>query len=179
MKNKVSLHSRGQKGQAIVEFAIGLVCLLILIAALVQLGAIARRDLRNILDARARAGSAALSDVYLAPISPGPRFIRDWTDGPDRSPYTADDVPLFSNPALVSDEIIARGRPDSLASFSPQNPFSPLSDPAAVIPGMAFVRGSSTRTVLPLLPIARRLFFGRDSLELDADVYLIWTKGLE
>ncbi len=167
------------RGQALVEFTVGLVCLLILIAALVQFGAIARRDLRNILDARARAGASALSDVYFVPLSPGPRFIQDWSDGADRSPYTADDVPRFANPALISEGIIARADPDRLTLLAPQNLFSPLTDPAAVVPGMGFVRGSSSRSVLPLLPIARRLFFGRDTLELQSDVYLIWTKGLE
>jgi hypothetical protein len=179
MRMEPSLARSSHGGQALVEFAVGLVALLILIAALVQIGAIARRDLRNILDARARAGAAALSDVYLAPVLPGPRFIRDWSDGPDGSPYTRDDRPIFANPNLLAEGIVGRVDPDRLSRLVPQNRFSALADPAAVLPGMGFVRGSSSRTVIPVLPIARRLFFGRETLELDSDVFLIWTKGVE
>lgn len=179
MKRARPLFLPSRSGQAIVEFVVGLVGILIITAALLQLGTLVREDSRNLLKARAEAGLGALSDVYIAPVSPGPRYIRDWTAGTDGHAYTRDDRAVPGNAALLSGGVIVHARPDALELARPGNAVSRLADPAQALSGFSFVRGYSSSGPIPLYPITRNLIFGRDSLTLDSEVYLIWTQGLE
>jgi hypothetical protein len=138
-----------------------------------------REDTRNLQNARDEAGQAALSDTYLAPVSPGPRYIQDWSIGADGSTYSRDDQPVIGNSALLSDGIVVHARPDRLAGLLPDNQLSPLSDSSQVLRGLSFVRGYANSGPIPLYPITRNLIFGRDSITLETEVYLIWTRGLE
>ncbi len=171
--------NRCRAGQAIAEFVVGLVGILILAAALLQVGALVRADSRNLITARAEAGMAALGDHYLAPVSPGPRLIRDWATGPDGHAYTRDDQALLGNAALLSGGVVPPARPDDLERLLPDNPVSALSDASRVLPGFSFVRGYSSSGAIPLYPLARSLIYGRDSITLESEAYLIWTRGLD
>lgn len=168
-----------RSGQALAELVVGLVCILILVAALIQLGTLVRADSRNLILARNEAGQNALSHAYLAPVSPAPRYIQNWTPGPDGHAYTRDDQAILGSATLISESIVARAQPAALAALQPDNPVSPLADPAAVLSGFSFVRGHSASGPIPLLPLTRRLIFGRDSISLESEVYLIWTRGIE
>ncbi len=168
-----------KSGQAIVEFVVGLVAILILTAALLQIGTLVREDGRTLQKARAEAGAAALGSAYFAPVSPGPQYIRDWTVGPDGAAYTRDDRAVIGNAALLSDGIVLHAKPDDLRRLVPDNPVSTLSDSAQVLPGLGFVRGYSSSGPVALYPITRNLIFGRDTLTLESQVFLIWTRGLE
>ncbi len=170
---------RTRAGQAIAEFVVGLVGILIITAAMLQIGTLVREDTRTLEKARNEAGQAALSDTYLAPVSPGPRYIQDWNVGPDGSAYSRDDSPILGNSALLAEGIIPHAKPDSLAGLLPTNQLSPLADSAQILRGMSFVRGYDSSGAIPLYPITRTLIFGRDSITLESEVYLIWTRGLE
>jgi hypothetical protein len=170
---------KAKAGQAIAEFVVGLVAILILTAALLQIGTLIREDSRTIQEARAEAGIAALSDTYFAPVSPGPRYIQNWSTGPDRAAYTRDDQAILGNADLLAGGIIPYARPDSLASFLPDNSLSPLADSSQVLSGLSFVRGYSSSGPVPLFPITRKLIFGRDTLTVESSAFLIYTKGLE
>ncbi len=180
MVNPLLQRKRSAKsGQAIAEFVIGLVGILILTAAMLQLGTLVREDTRTLENARNDAGQAALSDRYLAPVSPGPRYIQDWSVGPDGNAYTRDDQAVIGNSALLSDGVVVHANPARLAELLPNNQLSPLSDSSQILSGLSFVRGHATSGAVPLYPITRNLIFGRDSITLDTEVYLIWTRGLE
>ncbi len=170
---------RSRAGQAIAEFVVGLVGILIITAALLQIGTLVREDTRTLLEARDEAGQRALSDDYIAPVSPGPRAIQDWSVGPDGSTYSRDDVAVIGSSALLSGGIVAHANPDRLALLLPDNQLSPLADASQVLQGLAFVRGHDNSGAIPLYPITRKLIFGRSSITLDSEVYLIWTRGLE
>jgi hypothetical protein len=53
-----------------------------------------------------------------------------------------------------------------------------MADPANLMAGLRFVRGSADSGPISLLPITRKLIFGRDTITLESEAYLIWTKGL-
>ena len=170
---------KSKSGQAIVEFVVGLGAILILAAAILQIGTLMRADTRTLQEARAEAGAAALGNAYFAPVSPGPQYILDWVPGPDRAAYTRDDRAVLGNTALLSDGIVVHARPDSLLTRVPDNPISPLADSASVLSGFSFVRGYYSSGPLLLLPVTRTLIFGRDSITLESQVFMIWTRGLE
>ena len=176
MRNRRVHRSASRAGQAIAEFVVGLVGILILTAALLQLGALVRADSRNLITARAEAGMAALGNGYIAPVSPGPRYIRDWSTGPDGHAYTRDDQALLGNAALLSDGVVSHTRPDELERLRPGNTMSALADSSLVLPGFSFVRGYSSSGAIPLYPLVRNLIYGRDSITLESEVYLIWTR---
>jgi hypothetical protein len=178
MARTPSSHNAARAGQAIAEFVVGLVGLLILVAALLQIGTLVREDNRTLQKARAQAGMAALSDAYIAPVLPGPRYLRDWTTGPDNAAYTRDDEPVQGDAVLFSQGLLDHARPAALAGCLPNNPLSPMADPANLMAGLRFVRGSADSGPISLLPITRKLIFGRDTITLESEAYLIWTKGL-
>lgn len=168
-----------RSGQAIVEFVVGIVGILILVAAMLQLGTLVREDSRTLLKARAEAGAAALGDDYIAPVSPGPRYLAGWSTGPDNAAYTRDDQSVAGNAALFSQGLLAHANPATLAQYLPDNPLTPMADPGALMSGLSFVRGSSDSGPIPLYPITRKLIFGRSTITMESEVYLIWTRGLK
>lgn len=170
--------ARGCAGQAIVEFVVGLVAILAVTAALLQVIRLAREHADAMNRAREDAARNAMSDVYMAPVLPGPRYIRDWTAGPDGSDYSRDDVPVTASPDGVSSLIIARARPEELAEFIPDNELSAMADPAGVLPGIHLVRGGHQSEPVPLLPVVRRLLYNADSITMEGEAYLVWTKGI-
>jgi hypothetical protein len=168
-----------KSGQAIVEFVVGLVAILIITAALLQIGTLVRADTRTLQEARADAGRDALGNEYFEPISPGPRYIRDWGVGGDGNAYTRDDLPVLGNSALLSDGVVGNARPEALGALAPGNPVTAIGRSDQVLSGLGFVRGHSSSGPIPLLPVTRNLIFGRDSITLESQVFLIYTRGLE
>lgn len=168
-----------KSGQAIAEFVVGILAILIVLSAILQLNTLTREDTRTMLEARAAAGAAALSDDYFAPVSPGPSYLQDWQTGPDGNAYTRDDQPVRGNASLLSGGVITHMHPDELDARVPGNPLSPLADSSQVLSGLGFVRGHASSAPIPLLPVTRNLVFGRDSITLESQVFLVWTRGLE
>jgi hypothetical protein len=84
-----ALARNAARGQAMIELIIGLVAVLALFAGLVQISTLAKAQNDTLADARRRVGLWAISDTTIAD---SPDYIRHWSDGPDGSPYTADDT---------------------------------------------------------------------------------------
>jgi hypothetical protein len=170
---------KAKSGQAIVEFVVGLVGILIITAALLQIGTLVREDTRTLLEARAEAGEDALDNAYFAPVSPGPQYLNGWTVGGDGNAYTRDDRAVIGNSAFFSDGLAVHARPADLQALVPDNPVSAVSDSAAVLSGLGFVRGYSSSGPIELYPVTRNLIFGRDTLTVESQVFMIYTRGLE
>lgn len=165
-------------GQAIIEFVVGLVAVLAVAAGLLQIARLARAHTETLALAREEAARDAMSAGYVEPVSPAPRFIRDWSLGPDGAAYSRDDRIVPGSPGDISSLLIERARPDDLEDLLPDNPVSPMSDPAAVMPGFYLVRGGARSDPIPLLPVVRRLLYNAPSITMEGEVYLIWTTGI-
>ncbi len=172
------INQRKNAGQALIELAVALIAVLVLTAALIQLGTLSRVHLDVQDSARERAGRRSLGEWYGADAPP-PIYLRDWSEGPDRRPYTRDDVPLRGNPETVRHNILRHGRPNVLRLHRPGNPFSEAmaNDPLVARYGLVGAREESPP--IPLLPIIRRLVYQADAITLEATVWSVRLDGLE
>lgn len=165
-------------GQAMLEFVIALVAILVLVAGLLQIGRLTRVQLNALNEARADAARLAMSDVYTRRI-PGPQFLRDWDVGPDRARHSRDDIPRPGDPGLVRLMILAHAKPDELAARVPDNPVSGLMNRYPLIDGYALVHGRAEPRTVPLLPVMRHLIYNAEAIDIGADAWLVWTQRLD
>jgi hypothetical protein len=176
----VSAGSRG--GQAVIEFVIGLVAILTLLAGLFQLASLIRTHTDTMIEARRQAALLAAQDLGpgVVPVSDA-EYIRDWQAGGDAKPYTRDDDSTPASAASFNSVILDKAVPDDAAwtvmGQAPNNRFSGIHNLPNPSTYFGLFKGSDARTV-DLLPAARHLFYDADSIEVRCDVWMTWTKGL-
>ncbi len=149
-----------KNGQAVVEFVVALIPLLVLVAGLVQFGLLASAHTRAMGEAREEA-----AQHMLAPLIGGPatEYYEEWTDGDDDASYSADDESHVGNLLALSSAIVNPAHPIQLQEQIGDNLISAL--PAA--PYLIFwglQQGKHTETV-PVLPIVRSLFYAGEEIE--------------
>lgn len=163
-------------GQAMVELAVGLVAILTLLGALIQIGRVAHARSRTMMEARAAAGALGLADNNMAGITSG-EYIYNWHVGRDGRAYTRDDVPLTasSNAEAVQAAVMASGMAEAPAP--PINPFRDLA--AGAHPGrdFALVHSAESESV-DVLPIVRRLVYDNDTIVVSSSVWMVWMGGI-
>ncbi len=174
--------SDARSGQAAIEFAAGLLLLLLLLTGLVHVNRMARTSLFLHAVLRGDAGERAMSDGAL---SVTPAAISDWQEGADATRYTADDRPVLSG-AGQSATLSA------LVGYSAKNPgdwsyvASDTRLPTSMIrlsasPSMAatlgFVHAEETLRV-PVDPVIRQLVYGKDEVAIKEDVWMPLMGGL-
>ncbi|MBI3985638.1 MAG: pilus assembly protein [Lentisphaerae bacterium] len=165
-----------RSGQAMVEFCVALVVIMVLLAGMIQANRLLRTHSDAMIEARREAAQLAMGALPV--ISLDARTILDWSTGPDNKPYTADDVPLTStNTAPQADALTQYAHPSELALFLPLNPVSQLALAGDPIASFALVRGYAEETV-PVLPALRNLVYAGDGIPVESEAYLVWTKGL-
>lgn len=165
-------------GQALLEFVIALVAILVLVAGLLQIGRLTRVQLNALNEARADAARLAMADLYTRRV-PGPQFLFDWDIGPDRARHSRDDIPRPGDPGAVRLMILAHAKPDELAVRVPNNPVSNLMNLYPLIDGYALVQGRAEPRSVPLLPVMRHLIYDAEAIDIRADAWLVWTQRLD
>lgn len=169
---------RARSGQAMVELCVAMVAILALTAGMVQLSILARAHMRSMMISRQEAGSFAMAEQYLMPMEA--RYILGWSVGDDGRAYTRDDVPVSStNWVSGGSGIIEAGGIESsaLSSLIGDNQVSTLAESAREIGDFHLVRGHDM-SLLPTIPIARRLFYASDRVSVEGQTFLVWTKGI-
>lgn len=166
-----------RSGQALLELVIALVALLVLVAALLQIGTLTDARMLGLQEARSRADTLALSDICIR-VPPDPSYLRDWSPGPDGTLHSRDDQAQPGNDQPVVSEIVQPVRPVSLSQYLPGNRFASLDAPGLVIGEFDLVRGDATTRNVPLLPATRRLLYDVESLSIDADCWMIWSRQI-
>ena len=96
-----------RSGQAAVEFTVAIVCVLLLVAALLQLVIFADADTGPLAEATARASEAATGGGFPDSFAP----VRDWDAGPDGLFFTRDDAARPGSLARLRSDIAARTAP--------------------------------------------------------------------
>jgi len=170
--------TRREGGQAIVEFIVGLVAVLVLFAGLLQVASLTKTHTDTMVSARRLAAEQAMMDVD-APTSPD--YIAAWRIGADRKAYTRDDTFSPGDAGGFEDRIVDRAAQDlggwGIVDGITGNRVSDLHGSAA--PGSLFglVEGQDRRSV-DLLPAVRDLIYAAPSIDVRCDVWMTRTKGL-
>jgi hypothetical protein len=165
-------HER-KSGQAMVEFVIGLVVVIVIIAAMLQVGSLSMQHNNAMIEAREEAAESAMSTLGLMDNAD---FISEVTIGNDESTYTRDDEKEMAIPSDISNRILTHADPDGLSQIMPLNPVSAMD--SAPLPQAAFglVRGYESKEV-ELLPAVQHLLYDRPSIDVEGEVWMIWTTG--
>ena len=164
-------HTRS--GQAMLEFIVGIVGMLALLAGLLQLVTLANAHL-----ARRNAGRLALSNQL---VRDNPDYIRTWHAGADERTYSRDDDYNHANPnvfrAYFPERVV--GRPDDwrVMEAVPHNPIADIRDAPDPADAFGMVSDREYRNV-PLLPAVRHLLYRADRLEIESEVWMTATYGI-
>ena len=99
---------RGRAGQAAVELAVALVCILLVVSGLLQFILLAHADTDTMAEATARASDDAAGGGLSASFQP----VRDWRKGRDGLIFTRDDEKSGGNLASIRSDIAAKTAPN-------------------------------------------------------------------
>lgn len=160
-----------------VELVVGMVALLVIFSALLLVARLGDRHTHAMIEARAEAGQYAMSDIYMLE-SPGPQFIYDWDEGPDGRRHSADDRPQSADPTLAATVLVNPSKPREIELLVPGNQVSALSS-GSLLSGMHLVHGLERTEELPLSALEQHLIYGAESVRVEANVWLSWTKDLQ
>lgn len=165
---------RTTSGQAIVEWIVALVAILVLVSALLQIGRLGILHSATLHDAREHAGGLSLLPT---PSFSGPDYIAHWSTGPDESPYSRDDTPIAGWSAGFEAGVVQPAHPDVLAIHRPGNPISALA--GNPFPQMNFGLIQAQRTATnATLPVVRNLIYDAASIEVQGEAWATWTRGI-
>ena len=169
--------SNASSGQAIVEFAAGLVAVLVLVAGLLQVASLSAARTDAMVQARKAADSTAMLDIPLYVPSP---FIKHWDEGPDRKAYTRDDDFSTGDMPGFRNSIVDRTSPDEsgwdIMSAIPRNDIATLRE-SAVSPVFGLVQGEASRS-FEILPAFRKLIYNAETITVKARVWMTRTRGI-
>ena len=169
---------RRNGGQALVEFMVGLVAVLVLFAGLLQVASLSRIHTDTMAEARRLAAEQAMMDVDV-PTSPD--YIHDWRVGDDQEAYTRDDDFTTANPSDFDTRIVDRAGGDTAGwdriNAAPGDRLPTLhgsSDPGSLF---GLVEGTDSGTIA-LLPAVQHLIYAAPSIQVRCNVWMTRTKGL-
>lgn len=168
--------STSTSGQAVVEFCIGLIGMLVVIAGIFQLGRMGLGRTSARVEATAMASAASMSDE--ADIRPLRRYIYRMDEGADQRRYTVDDFAQTGDPDAVYRQILRPNQPQVLGGYAPGNTLAGLSDSLDMMINTGLVQGTGVESNIPVMPIVRRLFFDQDSVTIDVQAWSVRTGGL-
>ena len=165
-------------GQALVEMVVGLVAILAIVAGLLQIGLLAHAHTQTLMQARAEAGAFAMSPTF-AQQAPAPQYLYDWSAGADGRTHSRDDKPLFALSDDVRDDVLAHAKPPALGNYVGDNPVNEAYESEALLDSFRIVHGREESEDIPLYPVVRTLLYDAESIRLEADVWLTWSRQIE
>lgn len=163
-----------RNGQAMVEFVVALVAIIVLVAGLLQFGRLSAAHTATMSEARREAGAYA---IIPAQIFSSPDYILDRTVGPDGYAYSKDDSHTDALPGNLYNQLIGYADPDMLSARLPGNAVSSLYGQPFPQLEFGLTYGSDTEDV-PLLPVIRNLVYNATSIEVKSEVWMVWTHGI-
>ena len=178
MMNPIFGPASRRDGQAVVEFAAGLVVVLVLFAGLLQVASLSKIHTDTIVEARHRAAEQAMMDSSVPDSSD---YIRFWAPGADGKTYTRDDTFSSADPSAFKNTIVDQTVLDpvewTLVDMATNNMISQMH--SACLPGsqFGFVKGTDTRSVT-LLPAVRNLIYDAPQIDVQCTVWMTKTRGI-
>jgi hypothetical protein len=171
-----SRHPRN--GQALLELTVALVAIMVIVAGLIQIGRLGMAHLDTIHEARSLAAQYSMSDVYQTMLPPA-QWIQEWHEGPDGRRFSRDDVPTIGSSHALRQFVLPVAHPAELRQQVPTNRVSRLQYAQEPIEEFDFVRATARSRPVPLLPVARHLIYRADSIRIESEAVLTWTKNIE
>ncbi|MBN1669997.1 MAG: hypothetical protein JXR37_03125 [Kiritimatiellae bacterium] len=160
-----------------IEFVVAIVAIVVLFAGLLQICRLCALHTETMTESRAEAGAYAMSDTYVLE-GRGPDYIQDWKRGADRKRYSRDDRSSPADPSRVAKEIVAHAHPGDLAARLGMNEISALRASKYPVNEYMLVRGYGSRSAIDLVPVIRRLVYADDSVDVECETWLAWTRGI-
>ena len=171
----LSLPVRARKdGTALVEMTVGLVALLAVFAGMLFIARLGRERTQTLQEARAKAGRFAMAQTFISD-NPGPDYIYDWSKGDDDRKHSADDEVIHGSASEVYGSIVGVAKPGDLRRLAPDSSLSRLSGDNFVT-GLGLVHGQEKSDRIPLPPVIRHLLYDAESVRIESDAWLIWTR---
>ena len=163
-----------RSGQAMVEFVIAIVGVLVVAAGILLLAELHRADTDTAVEATAEAIDDSMGSAIASSFTP----VDDWREGRDAMRHTKDDRPGSGSFSGVRARVARRTAPggdwSGLARYDDIRQFS---DGAMDSATFRFHRGASQQTVEPL-PVLRRLLGLPDAMTLRNETWMPSTGGL-
>lgn len=159
-----------KSGQSIIEFCIGLVAILTVIAGVFQLGLLGMGRTA----ARVDATRAATTRSMLSESAGGvfiPRYVYQMDAGRDGYSYSVDDVMISAGADEAYDRLVRPMAPNQMRVYSPRSEVSQMRDTMDMMIAMGLVPGTGRTISIPVLPVVRRLFFNRHSVDIEVQVW--------
>lgn len=161
-----------------IEMVVGLVALLAIFAGLIQISRLARARTEAMNEARKKAGEYAVSAVRQSE-SPDPLFIYENDAGDDGRNFSADDESRPIASALAMNQLMGPLRPDALGARAPNNEITDLYHDSAPVLAFDLVHAREKSETIPLMPVVRHLLYDRENIQVTADAWMTWTRGLD
>jgi hypothetical protein len=157
-----------------VEFVVALVCILVLVAGIIQISVLGLRHSTLMNEARSDAGRKAMIDVS---SFAGPLYVSECTVGGDGIAFSKDDDKTVGDPLDVSVGLASHANPDDLDGVLPGNMVTTLAE--SEFPHLLFglVEGEKTDSV-ELIPIMREMVYRKDAVDLKVSAWMTWTRGI-
>ncbi|MFP6906445.1 MAG: hypothetical protein VCG02_14585 [Verrucomicrobiota bacterium] len=169
-------HPSARAGQAMMEFLVGIVLVLVVIGGLIQLGMLS--DLRTTSYMGSTREAAIWSMTNGGDDSLVYPYLERIDEGADSHTYSADDLEVSKNATDVYNGIVRYGRPADVAQFTRENPWTGLTGANDIMDEFGMVRGSRSSSSLRLLPIVRNLIYQDDRIDIRTEVYGVRRGGI-
>ena len=172
------MSSRRESGQALLEVCVCMIGIVVVLLAMLELSRISMLRTETMMEARANVAAIMQSDTVL---SPTPRFLRTWDEGPDGKRYTADDVPVSASSASFYQTTVERSVSDAsdwnILSRIPNEIVTMRNSPQLLADRFGLLRGEASATTA-LLPGFQRFVHRDGSITIESEVWMTWTKGI-
>ena len=166
------------RGQALIEFMIGLIGILALFAGLLQIASLSRTHTESMVEARHEAAEDAMGDTAFFAF---PDFIEAVVEGADGSRYSADDSFTDGSSSDFLDYLVEPSAPSatewSIIDGATGNQLSMLRSGLSPAYEMQMVRGTDSRDV-DVIPAVQHLIYDTETIEIQSTVWLPWLGGI-
>jgi len=167
---------RSRSGQALIEFMVGIVAVIVLLGGAIQIGRISTERTRAMQQATRSAHQLALfGDDASAYVPP---YMVNWMVGNDERRHSTDDRRIVGSGNAVMNAADQIAQSQRLREQGVDHPMTALPDSAAVLASTDFVRGTSASLGIPVLPVIRNYVYRANSLSVDASAFMVWSGGL-
>ncbi|MDA1085536.1 MAG: hypothetical protein O2901_00790 [Verrucomicrobia bacterium] len=157
-----------------IEFIVAIVCVVVIFVGILQIGLLGMARTEVMVEARHEAGAMAMLDIVASPL---PDYIKDWDEGPDTRPYSADDRSNPGDVYAVATRIAAYADPSQINAVLPDNIITRVESNPEFEIGVGLLKGDARETV-PLFPAITHLVYDEDEIRVEGEVWIPWTRGI-
>ena len=165
-------------GQAMIEFVVGIVAVLVLFAGLLQIIELSTTRTDAMIEARCEVAQAAIGG---ADVRGTPSYLETWEDGADERNFSADDEPTIGNQGSFRSAILDKAAGNDDYAWQTLNDMpndvSDLRASDAPVSRFGLLRGQESVTI-SLIPAIRHLVYDAEEIEIECTVWFPALGGI-